>query len=292
MLLVDVPCARCGSNLRHFLTTGQCSECGLDVGRSLSLASVRSGDPAQLDRLATGLDAQVWGSILAMAACVAAPLLLDQSLSLQLAAVAMAVVLSSLGAWFMLDAEPADTNHPLPGLHRLFWRVGIPTGTGALVLLGLGVHAKLFPMQSSLLTVCIAGCICWFAAESSKLHFIEQLTRLVPNHELLRQARHIRWGQYGMVLMLGVGLIQAILEASSLGMPTPVLREMFVTMVAVSLLVFTILTVLLYSRMSHALQQQVRYARALRQGQTVLATRQEMWLRPNFRRAILPMMRD
>lgn len=287
-LLVDVPCARCGRPLRGVSHLGQCAECGLDVARSLSLAVARAGDAGQLDRLATGLDAQVWSSILAMIVCVASPVLFCGSLRLHVVLTALAVLMSCVGAWFMLSAEPADANRRAPLLHRIFWRLGIPLGTVSLVIVGMGVHAHVFKMESTLLTLCVSSCLCWFAAESSKLHFLELVTRLVPNAEVQRQARHVRWGEYVLLTMLGVALVQAMLEMSALGLRLPVLRDMFIVMLAVSLLVFTILTVLLYSRMSQALQQHVRHARILSSGASSPILVQGVWVPPGRKVRSLP----
>ena len=286
-MLVDVPCARCGRALRGVSYTGQCAECGLEVSRSLSLAVVRAGDVTQLDRLATGLDAQVWSSILAMIVCVASPLLFCGSMHLHVALTTLAVLMSCVGAWLMLSAEPADTNHQVPLLHQVFWRLGIPLGTVSLVIVGMGVHAHLFTMESTLLTLCVSSCLCWFAAESSKLHFLELVTRLVPNLEVQRQARHVRWGEYVLLAMLAVALVQSMLEMSALGLRLPVLRDMFIVMVSVSLLVFTILTVLLYSRMSQALQQHVRHARLLSYGAPSPMPVRGVWVPPVGRKVNL-----
>ncbi len=282
-LLLDVPCARCGRALRGVSPAGQCAECGLEVARSLSLAVVRSGDVAQLDRLATGLDAQVWSSLLAMIVCVASPILFCGSLQLHVALTALAVLMSGVGAWFMVSAEPADASHQVPLLHKVFWRLGIPLGTVSLVIVGMGVHVHLFKMESTLLTLCVSSCLCWFAAESSKLHFLELVTRLVPNMQVQRQARHVRWGEYVLLTMLAVALVQSMLEMSAFGLRMPVLRDMFVVMVSVALLVFTILTVLLYSRMSQALQQHVRHARLLSSGAFSPMLVQGVWLPPGRR---------
>ena len=279
-LLLDVPCARCGRTLRGVSYVGQCPECGLEVARSLSLAVVRAGDVTQLDRLATGLDAQVWSSILAMIVCVASPVFFCGSLQIHIALTAVAVLMSCLGAWFMLSAEPADANHRVPWVHQVFWRLGIPLGTVSLVIVGMGVHAHLFLMESTLLTLCVSSCLCWFAAESSKLHFLELVTRLVPNMEIQRQARHVRWGEYVLLAMLAVALMQSMLEMSVLGLRLPVLRDMFIVMVSVALLVFTILAVLLYSRMSQALQQHVRHARLLSFGAPSPMLTQGVWIPP------------
>lgn len=60
----DVPCRRCGYNLRSLVLDGRCPECGTAVGRSLHGDLLRFSDPAWVQSLASGMNWILAGMII------------------------------------------------------------------------------------------------------------------------------------------------------------------------------------------------------------------------------------
>jgi hypothetical protein len=62
-LEIDVPCTRCGYNLRGLGPEGNCPECGAAVAVSIGGQLLRFADPAWLNRLKLGTSLKLWNIV-------------------------------------------------------------------------------------------------------------------------------------------------------------------------------------------------------------------------------------
>ena len=260
---IDLPCSRCGYSLRGRNLAGQCPECGLSVSRSLSVAALRSGDPGWMESIANGIDAQVWGTLLGTFACVVGPFVVGEPLSIDAVAIVVIVAMSIVGVWHFARADKAAgaTVRAFPRWCVL-GRLAIPLGSAALVVPALLVHASLNETVgfAGLVSFLIGGA-CWFIGECAKLRILEHLAGLFPGRDLGYRARNVRWGAYVALMLLAASLVYATFRAHLYGLALPQVSGFFVVMASVALLVFTLLTTLLASRMSAIAMEQAGYVR-------------------------------
>lgn len=262
VVTIDLPCSRCGSSLRGRNPAGQCPECGLSVSRSLSVAALRSGDPGWMESIASGIDAQVWGTLLGAFACVVGPFVIGEPLSIEAFAIVVAVAMSLVGVWHFGRADKcAGTSRTFPRWCVL-GRLAIPLGSAALVVPALLVHARLSETVGLAgLVAFLIGGACWFIGECTKLRLLEHLAGLFPGRDLGYRARHVRWGAYVALMLLAAALVYATWRAHLYGLAIPQVSGFFMVMASVALLVFTLLTTLLASRMSAVAIEQAGYVR-------------------------------
>src|SRR5947209_5364931 len=61
----DMPCRKCGYNLRGLSTDGQCPECSTPVRLSVSGDLLRYSEPQYVEGLAQGAKLLLWGILIA-----------------------------------------------------------------------------------------------------------------------------------------------------------------------------------------------------------------------------------
>lgn len=262
VVAIDLPCSRCGSSLRGRSEDGQCPECGQLISRSLSVAALRAAEPQWMEGVASGMDAQVWGTLLGTFACVAGPFLIGSPLSIEAFAVVVLVAMGLVAVWHFARADKtAAGRHLWPRWCRI-GRLLIPLGSAAVVVPALLIH---FRMHESVglagLCAFLIGGTCWFIGECTKLRLLEHLAHVFPRRELGDRARHVRWGAYIVFCLLAGTLAYATWRARLLGLSLPQLSGSFLVMASVALLVFTLMTTLLSSRLSAVAQAQAGYVR-------------------------------
>ena len=255
----DLPCARCGTNLRGLARDGQCRECDMQNAKSLSVAACRIEDPAALARMKLGIDAQTSGTLLALLACIIGPLLYGGSVSFEAFAVVVAVILGVVS--FAAFSRNHHQGWRLPDISKF---AGAAVGSVAIVIpaVVLRMSASGDHIQITALVTLLVGAIFWFIGESSKLHLLEEWSLVVAGKDMRHCARHLRWGTYIALAIIAAGLIPAALMGVA---NASYLTIQFVTTVCVALLLFTLLGTLLQGRMSAALQQHVSLALAISQ---------------------------
>lgn len=64
-IIIDLPCKRCGYNLRTMMPDGRCPECATAVGQAMHGDYLKFADPAWVQKLASGINWIVVGTILA-----------------------------------------------------------------------------------------------------------------------------------------------------------------------------------------------------------------------------------
>ena len=265
----DLPCARCGTNLRGLARNGQCRECDMENAKSLSVAACRIEDPAALARIKLGIDAQTSGTLLALLACIIGPLLYRGSVSFEAFAVVVAVILGVVS--FAAFSRDRHQGWRLPDISKF---AGAAVGSVAIVIpaVVLRMSASGDHIQIAALVALLIGAIFWFIGESSKMHLLEEWSLVVAGKDMRQRARNLRWGTYIALGVIAAGLIPAAFMGVA---NASYLTIQFVTTVCVALLLFTLLGTLLQGRMSVALQQHVSLALAVSNANASTTLRQQ-----------------
>lgn len=250
-ICVNVPCCACATNLNGLLSHGQCPECGMDISKSLSVAALRCDDPESLERLSTGLDINAWAPLLAMLACILGPLVLRGPVSFTAFGIVVAGLLSAAGIWAIRAAAvrlKCRGIRKLPGI--------VPLASISVVIPAQLVHMELSQgVGQVVLVLLLAGVALWFSGECQKLRQLEEVALQVPQKGVGIAARNLRWGIYVAALLLAVGLSSPLFGGR--------LGGNCVVMASVALLTFTLMTALLYSRMSQAVRCHANAARVV-----------------------------
>jgi hypothetical protein len=105
----DLPCVRCGYNLRTLDRKGHCPECGLPVLLSIGGDSLAHASPRWLCTVQRGLDMMIGSTALAI------PLAIARQISAQGLAIVLEILVAALGLYGVLcftAVEPRETLRP------------------------------------------------------------------------------------------------------------------------------------------------------------------------------------
>jgi len=139
----------------------------------------------------------------------------------------------------------------------------IPMSSAAVVVPAMLVHFELGKYASlAVLTALLASGACWFVGECSRLRLLEDIAHSLTGRDLMYRARNVRWGSYVVVLLLALGVGQALWNSRQLGSVLPQLSGAFIVMTSVSLMILSLLSALLCGRISQLAQEQAQYIRA------------------------------
>jgi hypothetical protein len=242
----DLPCLKCGYNLRGLPLDGRCPECGTAIGRSTYGNALRFSEPAWVRQLAGGARWILWGNLYVVAAAFLAQIALLGGMSY--ATTSWSIMIPGLvwlvGCWKLTTPDPAEQ---VPG--RIGARgVARWTAVASQLVIPIGAVAeKRFPQLSLLIWAA------WWAvalvAMVALLHHCRQLTLRIPSPGLSWQLRIITWGIgiLGFLELLACGVhlaatgmvmaVSATTQSSSPGVQEPLIGG-FVCSAGVDLLVF------------------------------------------------------
>lgn len=232
----------------------------MEVNKSLAVAAARSDDPAHIEQIASGLRSQAWGTVVSLLACVGGPLLFGRIATLEALAFASAVTLSGVAA---MQLAPFDANsrmdEDIPHSRARRMVCGLVMALGGAVMILPAVllgTSPVKPVGQSMVVIFLAGAVVWFVGECLKLRILEHCAAGAPGWQLVRRARNLRLGAYAATALLAFGVIPA-----TVARPIP---GAYLVTGSVALLLLTILSALLYSRVSQSLHRQATFARTVR----------------------------
>jgi len=266
MLVADVPCRKCGYNLRGLSENTRCPECGVPVGLSLWGDLLRFADPDWVRRVARGLTIMLWMIPLGiLAGLVAAVLSVWSPVFINVVMLAAGII-SFYGAWLMTEPDPSrvgeDANITARKVVRFSLVVGLLSQPVQMVQ-ELAIASELVLLALGALA--IAAALIGLVGEFAKFIYYERLARRIPDDKLASRARFLRWGwTVGLLFMTAVSGAVALLTAPG----NPNLAGAAVGMVCVLLLgglalvVFGLMTIRLMLRLRKALVEQANLARA------------------------------
>lgn len=226
----DMPCRRCGYNLRGLPRTGQCPECSASVARSLRGNVLEVADPAYLHRLRrgavfveisiltlvalplVGFTVAIFSSVLPSVGGEIGSVVLGASAVLAL----LASILILIG-WFMLtERDPGHLGPDISDRSRMVTRIATIVCAAAWLLVagaatlsafgrgGAGVNFALI-LSGAMIVLTISLCIQIVAS----IRYIEHLARRVPDVRLETELTSTRL----LAIIMSACLLSPILGA-------------------------------------------------------------------------------
>jgi hypothetical protein len=299
---MDVPCRKCGYNLRGLSVDGRCPECGIAVGLSTYGDLLRYSDPAWLAKLRTGVTLILWG-ILAMVVTVVLLVVVFMVIGFRTAArgggggggtpasgaaANQAIVMSLatlvgyglmlVGAWLLTEPDPSGLGEDQYGTSRKLIRIML--GLGVLnYLINIGINAATITpsifvtLQSFNFIFQIAGLV----GTCAQLQYLKKLAVRIPDDSLAGRAHTILWG-IGVTngIMIVFGFVTSVLilrPGMTPGMmpgTTPNMGAMgalvalgcFTAIAGIAVLVFGIMYLFMLDRFRRAFAEQAAASQA------------------------------
>ncbi|HEX8521994.1 MAG TPA: hypothetical protein VF669_07035 [Tepidisphaeraceae bacterium] len=203
----DLPCRRCGYNLRELGRSSNCPECGVAVAQSIRGDWLRFADPAWLRLLTYGLLILCAGSSTSTLVRLFSNFLVG-SLGSPLARVIAMVgtLLSIVGAWLVTTRDPASLREDAPISLRGIIRYALAVRLAGVVLHMAKVGGTL-PATPTVLFLIVSQAVAVIAAVGIALEFeyIGRLARRVPDVGLAPRSRLLALCM-GLVLLIGVAI--------------------------------------------------------------------------------------
>ena len=267
----DVSCRRCAYNLRGLTGDGRCPECGTPVGRSTHGDLLRYSDPGWVEKLELGARLILWGMLVGIIAGVARLVL---SLFLHpvvgdFVALAGAMV-GFYGTWLLTEPDPSNIGEDVYGRARQITRItlliGIVTQVGAMMqyVVHLTRAMLILGIPLALLLIAIGVVGIWY-----QLLYVEKLAERIPEHDVTRRARFLRWAYPISMGVAGVGAM-IILAAAVFLRAAPatgpggiaVAGSCLAGLAGLAVLVFGIMYIAMLFKLRRAFQAQAATARA------------------------------
>lgn len=211
----DIPCRRCGYNLRGLQSTGQCPECGAEVALSVLGDRLRFSDPQWVAKVGRGCRLIILGlAVSLLTGCVM--VIVSRALTggrpvlTQLIALAAGLI-AFCGNWLLTTPEPTHEGEDKLVTARRVARFGTLIGAGQ-GFVQFGITSLAPGWASMILLICMGVLIsaATVAGEFAKYFYVEKLAARIPDPKLERNARRVRWA---MTIATSFGLIAEIVTA-------------------------------------------------------------------------------
>ena len=271
VVATEIPCRKCGYNLRGLHVEGRCPECGRAVGLSVRGDFLRYSDPGWVRKLHRGIRMIIWAIVV-----IVLGVLLGIALGIGMgnAAVAAAApvtamlvgyVLYLVGTWLLTEPDPSGVGEDQYGTSRKIIRIALVLGV---VNQAIEIARQFAPIPAALhstLTLIgfvfsLAGLVAIFA----QLQYLKKLAMRIPDPQLAGRAHFLMYAiaiSYGVVIVFGIltGLLAGTAGAAG-GPVAAVGCIMGITGIAV--LVFAIMYLLMIERMGKRFAEEADAAEA------------------------------
>jgi hypothetical protein len=214
----DLPCSRCGYNLRGLTLEKLCPECATPIARSAHGNLVQYADPDWVDRLRFGTALMLWNMLIGLVVGGAGVVILAIGLPQVLISL-LTLVAGGMGLWAMFlitTPEPANALSEDPmTLRKLVRGCAIINFLGT-VLQEAGKTGGLGP------AVLVAGGVMLLVGIVAHFGFFVYLRRFalrIPDDSLAAQTRTVMWGLViGMVLLALTGIVAVVALGATAGL--------------------------------------------------------------------------
>ncbi len=210
-LATDLPCARCGYNLRGLRTDHLCPECGTPIERSLQGNLLHFADPGWLDTLRLGVALKLWMVVIALVVGIGGTV--AAAVGLFVVQAAMSLVAGALGLWaiWLITAPEPNiaTNEDPMSLRRLLRGCAVIGFLGGQVQTLTGAAPGAMPGIVVLVAIgvmMLVGLVAMFG----EFVYLRRFARRIPNDKLADNTTVVMWGFCGTI---AVAVIVAVVLA-------------------------------------------------------------------------------
>lgn len=209
----EVPCRRCGYNLRGLPAAGRCPECGSAVGLSIHGDLLRFSDPDWVRKLRRGAKFIVYGVGTIFLGMILTLVLIFSTQAPQVGMLMPVVAIAGYslilaGTWQLTEPDPSGLGEKEYGTARKVIRVALVVGVLNLLMSLIQVMAVLPPpVRVTFDIVGFAAGIVAVVGFVVQLHYLRKLSLRIPDAALADRAQFLKYGigiTYGLVLLLSV----------------------------------------------------------------------------------------
>jgi hypothetical protein len=260
----DIPCRKCGYNLRGLGTGGLCPECGTLIWLSLRGTLLRYSDPDWLETIRRGFARMIAGITIVVAAVIVGAILgALRSFQIIMLAQLVAVVgwvLYMWGTWLITERDPSGLGEDLYGTSRKIIRIGVVCQAVGQVLEFLNVD-RLPPMTATLLqAIGILIGIMFVVALFAQLQYLQKLSPRIPDIALSQRAHFLKRAIVTCYAVTMLGTIAALVFRGGAMM---VVFGAVMALAGLALLIFALMYVRLLGRLKQSFEMQAMVARAM-----------------------------
>lgn len=269
----DIPCRKCGYNLRSLNAGGRCPECGSPVGLSVQGNLLRFADPNWLMGLRKGVNFILVAVLVSVIVVICGafarrvlPPLVTQFASLG------SGVLFVIGGWLVTEPDPSGLGEHQYGTVRKLIRVALLVNA-AQNLMQIVLHlAPLDPsLALTLSIISILASLVGVVGQFAQLSYLSKLALRIPDPSLSGRAWFLMWAigiSYGVLILMVLAVFLGVRAARTGGGGFGGLSQgpliafgCFAVVVLIVLIVFGIMYLLMLSRFGKAFEQQAAMAR-------------------------------
>ncbi len=260
MIATDVPCIKCGYNLRGLDEGRVCPECGTAVGRSLRGDFLKFCDPDWVGTVASGLNWVMAGIAIGFVGGLITGVLTRQGVAPPALFQGFILLLSLvplIGYWRLTAPDPAAT--PDQGITaRRLVRVTQVLGFGLGFLTNTELLAGQEPAEELVGIVSGVNLVIFFFAV---LIYLRRMALRIPNTKLASSCRTIMWG-WVILALVGIGgavVAETLGRGGGGGMGA---GEAILCSTIIATPIFLILSLILALRLRRAFADEAKLARA------------------------------
>lgn len=265
-VVADIPCRKCGYNLRGLQIDGRCPECGRAVGLSVQGDLLRFSDPRWLHMLHRGARQIIWGVVALVAGGFGAGLL---TVALPAAFLLVPVImvvgygLIVVGSWLLTEPDPSGIGEDQYGTARKIIRITLVLGLIDSAIDLINTFNTLPPEARQMLVILqiplgIAAIVGMFA----QLRYLRKLAMRIPDLKLAGRAHFLTYAiaiSYGALLLAGVAMA-IVTSGAGPGPRAFAVVGILIIPVALAFLVFAVMYLFMLERLAKRFKEEANVA--------------------------------
>jgi hypothetical protein len=269
VVAAEIPCRKCGYNLRGLHVEGRCPECGRAVGLSVRGDFLRYSDPGWVRKLHRGIRMIIWAIVVIVLGVILGVALgigmgnATIAAAAPVTAVLIGYVLYLVGTWLLTEPDPSGVGEDQYGTSRKIIRIALVLGV---INQAMEIARQFAPipaaLQSTLTLVGFIFSLAGLVAIFAQLQYLKKLAMRIPDPQLAGRAHFLMYAiaiSYGLVIVFGI--LTGVMAGGGPG--GPIAAVGCITGIAIiAILVFAIMYLLMIERMGKRFAQEADAAEA------------------------------